>query len=236
MNAASGNPPVTGEYVRGVFTRIAPHYDLMNRLMTGGQDRRWRREVIRRVRLPQQGYLLDLGTGTGDLVREALRQHPNCRPYASDFTLKMMQIGKNRRGAGPNWNAADALQLPYPANRFDGVVSGFLFRNVTDLPRTLAEQYRVLKPGGWMVALDTTQPQPNLLSPLIYFYMHRIIPLLGWVLTRQTDAYTYLPNSSEKFLRGEDLLARLVKAGFRETGFHRLMFGTIAIHWGQKPI
>jgi len=107
---------------------------------------------------------------------------------------------------------------------------------VVDLPLALSEQNRVLKPGGWWVSLDTTRPRRSLLSPFIFFYMHRIIPLLGWLFTRQIDAYTYLPESSEKFLRAEELVAHLAAAGFRQVGFHRLNFGTIAIHWGQKPL
>jgi demethylmenaquinone methyltransferase / 2-methoxy-6-polyprenyl-1,4-benzoquinol methylase len=203
--------------------------------MTGGQDRRWRTEVIRRAKLPPQARLLDLGAGTGDLACEALRQHPDCQPLASDFTLAMMRAGQKRSQAPRDWTAADALCLPFPPNRFDAIVSGFLLRNVANLPQALGEQMRVLKPGGWWVSLDTTRPRRSLLSPFIHFHMHRTIPFLGWLLTRQVDAYTYLPDSSERFLRAEELAARLAAAGFRQVCFRRLNFGTIAIHWGQKP-
>jgi demethylmenaquinone methyltransferase/2-methoxy-6-polyprenyl-1,4-benzoquinol methylase len=232
---ASKNGQVTGDYVRGIFTRIAPRYDLMNRLMTGGQDRRWRKEVIRRACLPPHALLLDLGAGTGDLACEALRQHPDCHPLASDFTLAMMRVGKKRPHAPRDWAAADALRLPFRLNSFDAIVSGFLLRNVVDLPLALGEQYLCLKPGGWWVSLDTTRPRRSLLSPFVRFHMRRVIPLLGWLLTRQVDAYTYLPDSSEKFLRAEELAARLEAVGFLQVGFRRLMAGTIAIHWGQKP-
>ena len=235
MADTSKNGRVTGDYVRGIFTRIATRYDLLNRLMTAGQDRRWRKEVIRRACLPPHALLLDLGAGTGDLACEALRQNPDCHPLASDFTLAMMRVGKKRPDAPRDWAAADALRLPFRPNSFNAIVSGFLLRNVVDLPLALREQHRVLKPGGWWVSLDTTRPRRSLLSPFIRFYMHRIIPFLGWLLTRQVDAYTYLPDSTEKFLRAEDLLAHLVAIGFRQVGFRRLMAGTIAIHWGQKP-
>lgn len=222
-------------YVRGVFTRIAPRYDLMNRLMTGGQDVTWRREVIRRAELPPAGRLLDLGAGTGDLAREALRQCPNSQVVAADFTLAMMTAGQARYGLPQEWSAADALQLPYAGESFDAVVSGFLLRNVSDLPAALAEMLRVLRPGGRMVALDTTRPTENPLSPFVRFHMRRVIPALGALVTRQRDAYTYLPVSSEGFLAAEELLARVTAAGFEQAGFQRRMFGTIAIHWGQKP-
>jgi demethylmenaquinone methyltransferase / 2-methoxy-6-polyprenyl-1,4-benzoquinol methylase len=226
--------PEKAAYVQGVFDRIAPRYDLMNRLMTGAQDVRWRRLVIALARLPRGGRLLDLGAGTGDLAREALRQDPTCSPLAADFTLQMMLTGKRRDDGDLEWAASDALRLPFPDSAFDALVSGFLMRNVTDITRALSEQMRVLKPGAWMVCLDTTRPQPSLLSPFIKFHMRFVIPLLGTLITGQRDAYTYLPVSSENFLRAEELLARLAAAGFREVGFRRMMFGTVAVHWGRK--
>ncbi len=221
-------------HVQNIFTRIAPRYDLMNRLMTGGMDVAWRREVIGRARLAPDSQLLDLGAGTGDLAREALRQQPNCRVTAGDFTLAMMLAGKNRADARLDWSAADALHLPFPPDRFDALVSGFLLRNVADLDQALREQLRVLKPGGRWVSLDTTRPRRSLLSPFIHFHMHRVIPFLGTLLTGQRDAYTYLPESSEAFLQAEQLAERLSAAGFVRVGFRRLNFGTVAIHWGEK--
>jgi len=223
-------------YVQGMFTRIAHRYDLMNRLMTAGSDARWRREVIQRAALPPgRSLMLDLGAGTGDLAFEALRQYPQATPIAADFTLAMMQVGQNRQnGHRVHWSSADALKLPYPDGTFDAVVSGFLLRNVIDIQQALAEQYRVLKPGGMMVALDTTRPRENLLSPLIRFHMRRVIPSLGRMLTGQADAYTYLPDSSINFLRAEELVARMAAVGFGEINFQRKMFGVVAIHWGVK--
>ncbi|TLN15022.1 methyltransferase domain-containing protein, partial [bacterium] len=113
--------------VRGIFGRIAPRYDLMNRLMTFGQDKGWRREVIRRAALLPGSRLLDLGAGTGDLAFEALRQQPDARVTAADFTLEMMQVGQKRPHAvALTWAAADALHLPFAAGRFDALVSGYL--------------------------------------------------------------------------------------------------------------
>ncbi len=222
--------------VQAMFEEIAPRYDLMNRLMTGGQDIHWRTQVIRLARISPGERVLDLGAGTGDLTREALRQTPGCRVVAADFTLGMMQAGKRLHGNDHPWTAADALHLPFPEAAFDAVVSGFLLRNVVDLPAALAEQMRVLKPGGRLVALDTTRPKTSLLSPFIRFHMRRVIPFLGGLLTGSRSAYTYLPTTSENFLLAEDLLGRIQTAGFEQAGFQRLMFGTTAIHWGVKPL
>lgn len=218
-----------------MFSHIAGRYDLMNRVMTVGQDMSWRREVIRRAHLPRHGRVLDLGAGTGDLARLALHQSAELQVTAADFTLAMMQEG--RRGspsAALLWSAADALNLPFASETFDAVVSGFLLRNVTDLRRALSEQKRVLKPGGRFVTLDTTRPRPSVLSPLIGFYLHAVIPTLGRWLAGQPQAYRYLPDTTEQFLTAEGLAAALQTAGFRGVGYHILMFGTAAIHWGEK--
>jgi demethylmenaquinone methyltransferase / 2-methoxy-6-polyprenyl-1,4-benzoquinol methylase len=222
-------------YVQGMFGRIAHRYDLMNRLMTAGQDVRWRREVIRKAELPSGAFVLDLGAGTGDLAREALMQRPDCWPVAADFTEKMMRVGQQRAGHPRlDWSSADALQLPFPPDTFHAVVSGFLLRNVVDLERAIQEQYRVLKPGGWLVALDTTRPASNLLSPFVGFHLHTVIPALGRLVTGEGDAYNYLPDTTEGFLAAESLAALLAEGGFEAVGFKRFMLGTVAIHWGCK--
>jgi demethylmenaquinone methyltransferase/2-methoxy-6-polyprenyl-1,4-benzoquinol methylase len=228
-----------------MFTRIAPSYDLMNRLMTFGQDAIWRKEVIRRARLPKTGgILLDLGAGTGDLGFEALHQHPDVISIEADFTIQMLCVGMERSDSQlPNstdgqskiaWSVSDALNLSFPDETFDAVVSGFLMRNVVDLPRSLCEQYRVLKPGGRIVILDTTHPRRNLLTPLVRFHMHTVIPMLGNWISGDGDAYKYLPDSSEAFLLAEVLASKMIAAGFEKVAFRRLNLGTIAIHWGVK--
>jgi demethylmenaquinone methyltransferase/2-methoxy-6-polyprenyl-1,4-benzoquinol methylase len=176
--------------------------------------------------------LLDLGAGTGDLAREALKRNPQSRVIAADFTLEMMRVG--RIPNDPPYSAADALNLPFEDSTFDAVISGFLMRNVTDVNRSLKEQYRALKSGGRIVILDTTRPKKNILSPFIWIHMHVIIPLLGTLISGMSDAYQYLPDSTEGFLSAEELAARMTDTGFKDVHFKRLMFGTIAIHWGER--
>jgi demethylmenaquinone methyltransferase / 2-methoxy-6-polyprenyl-1,4-benzoquinol methylase len=219
-------------YVQSMFTKIAKRYDLMNRLMTGGQDIRWRKMVLKLAQLDNSASLLDLGTGTGDLAREALGQFPHARVIAADFTLEMMRVGK--KTSPLDFSTADALRLPFGNSIFDAVVSGFLMRNVIDLKQALAEQYRVLKNGGRIVVLDTTRPKRNILSPFIWIHMHVIIPALGSLLTGVGEAYRYLPETTEGFVTAETMSARMTEAGFKNVNFRRLMFGTIAIHWAEK--
>lgn len=221
-------------YVKNVFTRIAPHYDLMNRLMTAGQDVRWRKETIRRAKLTPGSRILDLGAGTGDLAREASRQQPQAQAVAADFTLGMMLAGKQRHG-DLAFVQANALQTPFGEAAFDAVVSGYLMRNVGNLQQAIAEQYRILIPGGRVVILETTVPGRSLLSPFIWFHLHVVIPLLGGIVSGFREAYTYLPDSTEHFLTAEEFAERLRSGGFINVGFRRLMGGTMAIHWGEKP-
>jgi demethylmenaquinone methyltransferase/2-methoxy-6-polyprenyl-1,4-benzoquinol methylase len=222
-------------YVQNMFARIAGKYDLMNRLMTMGQDIGWRKTVVALAALPAGGRLLDLGTGTGDIAAEAGRTTTGLLAVGGDFTLEMMRAGRAdpaRRSI--RFAGSDALNLPFPDAAFDAVTSGYLMRNVVDVNRAWREQYRVLKPGGRVVCLDTTPPARNLLYPFIQFHLHVIIPLLGRIIAGASDAYTYLPDSTENFLPAEQLAERLKTAGFRDVQFKRLMFGTMAIHWGLK--
>ncbi len=222
-------------YVQGMFARIAGRYDLMNRLMTGGQDVRWRRLVVDMAQLPAGGRLLDLGTGTGDLALEALRRDARLLAVGGDFTLAMMRVGRRRPdGASVRWAGIDALSLPFADGQFDAVTSGYLMRNVADVRQAWAEQRRVLKPGGRVVCLDTTPPPRNLLRPFVNFHLHVVIPALGRLVVGASDAYTYLPDTTENFLRAEHLAERMGEAGFRDVHFRRLMFGTMAIHWGTN--
>jgi len=222
-------------YVQNMFARIASRYDLMNRLMTMGQDIGWRKIVIARAALSDRDRLLDLGTGTGDIAAQALAASPTITAVGADFTLEMMRVGKSDPSRRPiRFAASDALNLPFNDNAFDAITSGYLMRNVIDVRRAWAEQYRVLKNGGRVVCLDTTPPPKNLLRPFINVHLHVIIPLMGRLIAGASDAYTYLPNSTENFLPAETLAERMREAGFRNVGYQKVMFDTMAIHWGVK--
>lgn len=240
-------------YVNRMFAGIAHRYDLTNRLITGGQDVRWRRQVIELCRLPDPGRLLDVGAGTGDIAYEARRQHPCSEIVGCDFTFEMMAAGRKRRKERPPRRArahapesiefvqGDGLSLPFADGYFDAVTSGFLLRNVADVDTCLTEQRRVTKPGGRVVCLETSPPPQTLLQPVLRFYMLKVIPLLAQLVaaprganpfSAPVDAYRYLPQSAVAFLSPEDLARRMELAGFRDVSFKRRMLGTIAIHVG----
>jgi demethylmenaquinone methyltransferase/2-methoxy-6-polyprenyl-1,4-benzoquinol methylase len=218
-----------------MFGRIAPRYDLLNRLMTGGQDIRCRREAVDRLEMADSARILDVGAGTGDIAFEAWERLPEGRVVASDLTYEMMALGKRKPGGDQvDWVLADALHLPFAEGTFDGVVSGYLLRNVPDVPAALGEQYRVLNAGGRMASLDTTPPRRNFLKPFIDFYMHRVIPLLGRLITGDATAYTYLPDTTSGFIPADRLADLMGGAGFSRVSFVRRLFGVMAIHCGEK--
>ncbi len=223
------------QYVREMFDRIAPRYDFMNRLITAGQDVRWRRLLLKKTALPARGRLLDLGTGTGDIPLAALRAHPGLSSVGADFSEGMLRAGRARAGHYEVlWLSADMIDLPFPPGIFDAVTSAFAMRNVVDLERAFGEQHRVLRPGGKVFCLDTTPPGYSLLRPVVQFYLHRVIPFLGGLIAGHREAYTYLPVSTENFLEPEVLAKSMCSVGFRDVAFRRMMFGTIALHWGAK--
>lgn len=222
-------------YVNQMFGGIAGRYDLMNRLMTFGQDVRWRRLLVHATVLPNDGRLLDIATGTGDIALEVLRQRPQAKVVAADFSLPMMEAGRTKpQSQRLAWLGADTFHLPFEDDSFDAVTSGFLLRNVVDVVAALAEQRRVVRPGGHVVSLETSPPPANLLRPAIDVHLRTVIPLLGRLVSGSGQAYRYLPQSSLAFMEPEELAEVFRAAGLREVRYKRLMFGTIAIHVGMK--
>lgn len=219
-----------------MFAQIARRYELMNRLMTAGQDRRWQRWVIRQARLQSGDNLLDIGSGTGGIARMALKRHKGVKVTAGDFTPEMMQVGRAYQyGSQIFWCAADALALPFRDRTFNAVTSGYLLRNVSNPLAALTEQRRVLKPGGRMVCLDTSPPPRHRLYPVITLHLKYGIPLMGRLVSGNGQAYRYLPESTQKFISPTQLADIIRKAGFTDVSHRGFMFGTIAVHVGIRP-
>ena len=243
------SPEEKAAYVNRMFAEIAPRYDLMNRLMTGGQDVAWRRELIGLCDLPPHGLLLDVGTGTGDIAKEALRQQPGITAIGCDFTYEMMAAGMRKSEIGmrndhatrntqyairnTQFTQGDALRLPFADDTFDAVTSGFLLRNVTDVDAALREQVRVTKPGGKVICLETAPPSQVMLGPAVRFYMFRVLPVLGKLISPRGSAYQYLPNSTRSFPEPDVLALKMERAGLKNVFYRRKMLGTVAIHVGS---
>ncbi|MFN8445059.1 MAG: ubiquinone/menaquinone biosynthesis methyltransferase [Caldilineaceae bacterium] len=222
-------------YVNQMFTRIAPTYDLMNRLMTFGMDQSWRRQLLQLANLPLHGSLLDIGTGTGDIAQEARTRYPGLQAYGADFTYEMMAVGKASpaRSTLP-FMQADTFHLPFADDSFDAVVSGFLIRNVVDRVTAFREQARVTKPGGRVLCLETTPPSNAALGPLVSFYVFQILPLIGGLISGDPAAYRYLPQSTVEFPAPPQLQGMMEQAGLVNVFYQEQNFGTVAIHVGTK--
>ena len=218
-----------------MFTDIAPRYDLMNRLMTLGRDRVWRRTVVRLCNLPRGGRLLDVATGTGDIGYEALKQDPTTRVVGADLTREMMVRGRGKvAGLSFPFAEGDALALPFGDHVFDAATSGFMMRNVTDIRRAFQEQARVVRPGGRVICLEITLPNTPVFGALFRFYFFKIVPIVGGIITGQRSAYTYLPHSAVTFPRPAELAGIMTSAGLRDVRYRLAMLGTVAVHWGTK--
>jgi demethylmenaquinone methyltransferase/2-methoxy-6-polyprenyl-1,4-benzoquinol methylase len=227
-------------YVNAMFTHIAGRYDRMNRLMSLGRDQSWRSRAIKLAAIPSGGRLLDVATGTGDLALLSLEHDPSVRVVGTDFTIEMMRLGRLKEnghsGRAPviDWTGGDALHLPYPDQTFDAVVSGFMMRNVTDIAGALAEQRRVVRPGGRVVCLEMTHPTIPLWRAVYPWIFGRLMPFLTGFLSGQPEAYRYLPASVVSFVDAEQLKAVMERIGLRGVGYQTMMLGTVAIHVGVR--
>jgi demethylmenaquinone methyltransferase/2-methoxy-6-polyprenyl-1,4-benzoquinol methylase len=227
-------------FVRTMFSDIAWRYDLMNRLMTFGRDRAWRRYTVSRLALPpgSRQSILDVATGTGDLALEVRRQWPGAAVVGVDFVYDMLAQARaklaRRPGAGVYLAAGDALHLPFPPATFDGVVTGFALRNVVDIPAAFAEMARVARPGARLACLEITRPRMRLFRRVYSWYFYRMVPVIGGLVAGTRTAYTYLPHSVTEFLSPEEIAAVMRDTGWREVTFRRLTFGTVAVHVGVR--
>lgn len=224
--------------IQEMFDQISPRYVLMNTLMTFGRDRSWRKQLIRKAKIRQHSRVLDVATGTGDVLKEAIEQGIELKESVGlDFSAGMLAIARLRLDTpGISWVRGDALALPLKEQQYDAVTSAYLMRNALDIEQALKEQFRILIPGGWVACLDTTPTQNSLLSPLIHFYFQKIVPIMGALIAASKDAYTYLPETTKHFKTAEELKALMHGAGFENVGYQKFMMGTVAVHWGQKPV
>jgi demethylmenaquinone methyltransferase / 2-methoxy-6-polyprenyl-1,4-benzoquinol methylase len=222
MSVESGSLPSEG--VRSMFDRIAPVYDSMNRLMTAGLDRRWRREAAEAVVRPGD-RVLDSCCGTGDLAIAAAAA--GGKVTGVDFSKPMLERAR-RKAPELEWIEGDALALPFANESFDAATVGFGVRNVDDLELALRELRRVLRAGGRLGILEITRPR-GLLAPFYRFWFDVIVPLLGKLLPGGS-AYTYLPASVRRFPAPEELAGLIAASGFGDVSYRTFAGGMVALH------
>jgi len=236
--AASSGGAVKRNYVRGVFTQIAPRYDLLNHLLSFNIDRRWRRKAIASLGWEREpaGLYLDLCAGTLDVAAElAVQPGFRGRVLAADFAEPMLRAGRHKIARMPvSTVVADALELPLPNAAAAGALVAFGIRNVVDVDVAMAEAARVLQKGGRFVILEFSTPRNAVARALYHLYFHQILPRLGALISGHPTAYTYLPKSVANFPAEENLAQRLRVAGFNEVSWRSLLFGIAAIHIAEK--
>ena len=244
-DAAAGEaaPRDKARLVRAVFDSVAPRYDLMNDLMSGGIHRLWKREMVALLNPRPGERLVDVAGGTGDVALLAWRHMARLGAPAGgkggvlvcDVNLRMLEVGRARALddgilAGIEWICADAEALPLGDRSVDLYTIAFGLRNVTHLERALAEARRVLKPGGRFLALEFTPEASPLLQPLYDLYSYRLLPLMGRVVAGDRDAYLYLVDSIRRFPRQSALAQMIADAGLQRVKFRNLTGGIAALH------
>ena len=221
-------------WVRSMFDRLAPRYDLFNDLLSVGVHRRWRRHAIAALAPDPGGRYLDLCAGTLDLARAVVETAPGARVAAADFALAMLERGRAKLTAEePVWPlAADALALPFPDGTFAGCIIGFGLRNLVDPLAGLAEMRRVLAPGGRLVVLEFTTPPGAWFRAAYHSYFHHALPRLGALVAGQKDGPRYLPASVARFPDAPALAELMAASGFERVRWRLLTRGIAALHAG----
>jgi len=235
MNSQGGNRSKERAN-REMFAEIAPRYDLINRLMSWGQDNRWRRVAVG-IACPGQGRVLDVATGTGDMALELARHTDSV--VGLDLCQEMLSRGRTKtekKGlrSSVDFIVGDALALPFGDNSFDCALNGFALRNVSDINLFLSELRRVVKPGGRVVCLELVRQASGIVGTFYRFYLNRIVPVLGGCFSGDGKAYRYLPDSVGCFLSIAEFQKMMEGVGFRQVGYRSLNLGTIAVHVGVK--
>lgn len=226
--------------VRGVFDSVAPRYDLMNDLMSGGLHRLWKEFTLSQTHLRPGQRALDVAGGTGDLARGMQKQvGDRGLVVLSDINGAMLAHGRDRTidsgiVRGMEYVQANAECLPFADNTFDCITIGFGLRNVTDKLAALRSMQRVLKPGGQLLILEFSQPTIPALRPIYDAYSFKILPVLGKLVANDSESYRYLAESIRKHPDQETLLAMLREAGLVECRYHNLSGGIVAMHRGYK--
>ena len=225
--------------VREMFDNIAPAYDFMNRAMTFGIDRLWRRRAVNLLRRHGVNYILDIATGTGDLAIDMSRRLDPLGVTGIDISEKMVEIGMRKVADADLADVVklmkgDCMELSFPDESFDCVTVAYGVRNFENLARGYAEMYRVLKSGGIVCVLELSSARSFVVSPFYNLYANYLIPAVGKFVSNDARAYTYLPESIAAVPQGDAMLSIMRNVGFRETHCRRMTFGTCSLYTALK--
>lgn len=225
--------------VEKMFDHIAPAYDNLNHLMSWGIDKSWRRKAIRLLEPYHPQHIMDVATGTGDFAIQACQMLQPVELIGTDISEGMMNVGREKvkqLGLDQQISFAkeDCTALSFPESRFDAITVAFGIRNFEHLDKGLKEMYRVLVPGGHLVILELSEPAHFPMKQGYTLYSKFVIPAMGWLLSKDRSAYTYLPESIKAFPQGEVMQEIIRKAGFSEVKFKRLTMGTCTLYFATK--
>jgi demethylmenaquinone methyltransferase / 2-methoxy-6-polyprenyl-1,4-benzoquinol methylase len=228
--------------VREMFTRIAPRYDLLNHLLSGQMDKRWRTRTAKELRPILErvdAQVLDLCCGTGDLAF-SLARSAKAKIIGADFSHTMLVRARAKAAAEANGSApvlffeADALRLPFADASFDLVTTAFGFRNLANYEAGLREILRVLKPGGTLAILEFTEPAPGFIGDAYRFYCQKVLPKIGGLISGDPAAYAYLPKSVARFFRPDELAGLMQRVGYAHVRYILMMLDSVALHIAVK--
>lgn len=228
------------EQVREMFDSIAPAYDWMNRAMTFGVDKSWRRKAVRLVAGDCPSHIVDIATGTGDLAIAMASLMPHTRITGIDLSEGMIDIGNEkvaRHGFADRVKlvCGDCLAMPLDDCSADVITVAYGVRNFEHLARGYSEMLRVLRPGGLLCVLELSTPVNPLVKPFYSAYTRFIIPALGRLVSKDTRAYSYLPESIAAVPQGGEMLRLIREAGFGDTSFKRMTFGVCTLYTARRP-
>lgn len=225
--------------VASMFDAVAPRYDFLNRLLSGGIDQSWRRAAVKMLAPYKPTRILDLATGTADLAIEAMKLGPE-KVVGVDIAEEMLKLGREKIKRlnledHITLQYGDAEKLPFSDAQFDAAMVAFGVRNFENLQLGLQDIRRVLKPGGVLVVLEFSRPRAFPIKQFYNFYSKAIMPVIGRIFSRANGAYKYLPDSIAAFPDGEDFLAELRAAGFEQEKARKLTFGVASLYQGVVP-
>ncbi len=223
----NADPSEKKRFIRGVFDSIVPTYDLLNRLLSAGIDRSWRKFVLEKAGDLRGKKALDLCCGTGDLSIKLYRTGTTL--VSLDFSIEMLARGRQRGWLRGEVIAADASKLPFRNDAFDLLTIAFGVRNIPDIDLFMSEAFRAARPGGRLIILELTRPANPLVRAVYNFYLRFVLPMAGGIVSGKWAAYRYLSRTIETFLDPDDLAARLKKAGFVKVEINRLTFGIATV-------